>query len=598
MKKLIKIIFITIIFFMFSNNSFAKTNYLGASTNKTNIRLHLKTQTFEKDVELTEIINYNGTVPVYSLDVTKDFKEGDYTEYANEAHVPIAGLVEKWNDLRNIAYFGHKYRDRTDIKWYIACQYLIWELMLEEDSELYFIDESNQKISLFEKEIATIKEDIANLKKVPSFAHPELGEPDYIIKKDVELTIEDKHGILNEFIIDGENYENFIRQDNFLTIKYPTYGDKIIFIYKPFEPNLNMSKLYYLDNTAPAYISRGIVTLAGGITQIRVIKPSLKLEISPDIKNNLSLEGFSYDLYYEDNYLGNFSTDKLGIINIPNLDPGAYSLVPSSVPFGYELSTETLDFSITTDDIFINLIENTLKKTISITSKFDNTELVDVSYLIKNLDTLAEITTHESKISLPYGTYLLKEVLASTDYLEPNPITFTINEESSNLKFTFLNKLLYKEEKPTPSLPLDKEDSKNEFDDSNTQPPIIEDLPEKDSPTKPAVPENPPKKEDPNSNSYSKPLKKPTIKPSEDVKNPEQSKENNENSNINTIISNNQKPNILNETNSKIEDKNISDIPELIINIPSTNSDNSLNIIWGISLFFLSYGLFKKAHHL
>lgn len=565
MKKLTKILFLTIAFFMFMHNSSAKTNYLDFSDNKTAVKLHLKTDTIEKDIELKEIINYNGTVPIYSLDVTKTFKIGDYTEYYNESHVPVKDLEEKWIDLRNIAYFGQQYRDRTDIKWYIAAQYLIWELMLDNSSELYFIDANNNPILLFEEEIEIIKQDIANLKKLPSFAHSELGEFDFTIKKDNSLTIEDKNNILNEFVITGENSENFIRNNNFLTLKYNTYGDKIIFLHKPGEPNLNMSKIYYLDDTAPAYISRGTITLAGGIIQVNVVKPSLTIEITSDATTNLSLAGFSYELYQESNSLGNFTSDESGIINIPNLLPGTYFLKPVFTPYGYLPNNEVIEITIIDDDITINLIEKTIKKNIYITSIFPINNEVTPNYIIKNIDTLEEIITSNDEISLPYGNYIIKENLASSDYLSLDPIKFTIDNNDNNLNFNFTYEFNKKEDliPPKPEIPnkSDKDDKDNKYDNT---------------PEKPEIP-----------------IKNPGKKPTASVKNPNPSNTNK--NEINTENTDNKTPSInVSDEISTIDktDKNNSD---LIISIPSTGKDNKLYLSLIITSFILSYGILKKS---
>ncbi len=582
MKKLIKILFITIVFFTFTLSSNAKTNHLGSSDTKTGVKLHLKSSTIEKDFELEEIINYNGTVPIYSLEPTKTFIEGEYTEYANETQVPVVGLPEKWDELRNIAYFGHKYRDRTDIKWYIAAQYLIWDLMLDDDASLYFIDGFGMPISLFEEEITAIKYDIANVKTLPSFGHPELGDADFIVKKDTELTIEDKNGILNEFIIDGENSAGFIRNDNFLTIKYSSYGDKIIFMYKPYEPNLNMSKIYYLNNDTPAYLSRGTVTLAGGITQIKVVKPNLTLEITPDVKTNLSLEGFSYNLYFEDNFLGKFSSDELGIIKIPYLESGAYLLEPVSVPKGFALASESLNIDILNDDININLIEQTLKKDISIASSFEENYDIEVKYLIKNIDTLEEITTTSNKLSLPYGNYLLEEIIANSKYETPEAINFSIDANSPNLSFSFYNKLIEEEEvvAPTPELPLDNENNQEELVEDNKEP-VIPDIPQKEE-TKNDISEP------------EIPIKKPVNKLPEEVKSSEEpASTDKENTNLDTGTLNNQILSDKKENEIPVNNE-INESSDLIINIPSTSKNANFYFLPAIASLFLSYVLLKK----
>ena len=114
------------------------------------------------------------------------------------------------NTLRRVellSYYGYGYKNRTDIKWYVITQYLIWKSVSNND--IYFTDKLNgRRIDKYQVEINELNNDVINHDKSNLVL-----EYDVDYKDDISLNIngykvinsdyEIKNNIINNVVNDG-----------------------------------------------------------------------------------------------------------------------------------------------------------------------------------------------------------------------------------------------------------------------------------------------------------------------------------------------------------------------------------------------------------
>ena len=179
------------------------------------LRLYLKTPTVEKYKNMYEIINRNTGEYVYCIEPGVVLKNGYFTSYEFLSQVDLAYEItdEDWDYLRMIANYGYGYKDRWDIKWYAATQFMIWEYILEGRGEVYFVDGNNRKIDPLAEEIAMIENDLKHHGDVPSFL-----ENDTVMKVHLgdTLTFVDQNQVLDEFQITKSNVDYQVTENQII----------------------------------------------------------------------------------------------------------------------------------------------------------------------------------------------------------------------------------------------------------------------------------------------------------------------------------------------------------------------------------------------
>ena len=218
MKKILKLLFCFLTFFLVNHNVLAEESYIYLGDVIPDIRLYLKTPMVEKYKNMYEIINQTTGEHVYCIEPGVVLKDGIFGAYQYLDMIPEdLGITEdEWNYLRTIAYYGYGYQDRTDIKWYAATQFIIWDYLLKDTGEIYFVDSNNQKIDLLQEEIDTIQFDVDHHNLMPSFL--EQDEIIYVELGDT-LTFIDEYGILDDFEMDYTNVE-VKREGNEVTLTF------------------------------------------------------------------------------------------------------------------------------------------------------------------------------------------------------------------------------------------------------------------------------------------------------------------------------------------------------------------------------------------
>ena len=203
------------------------------------------------------------------------------------------------------------------------------------------------------------------------------------------------------------------------------------------------------------------------------------------------LEGAEFTLYrYENGTLGNalmtVVSDRNGLAVFTDLVAGQYRIIETKAPDGYKLWVNPVDFSIDgdgrvfvgkdgaelspQDNVFMAGLLNracTKDLTVKKVSSVDGTALPGASFTISGDDASWRITTGKdgtAKVSLPYGEYIIQELIAPDGYvLDETKHLITVSESGISIDGAALNELTYTIENSPLLIPvmLHKQDSSN-----------------------------------------------------------------------------------------------------------------------------------------
>lgn len=466
MKKILLIILGLLAFFTRTNTINAKTNTIELGNAIPNIRVHLKTQDSEENKNIYKIWNRNTGELVYSINPNMILENGTYTEYSDREFFSLEISKEDWDTITLLAYYGYLYQDRTDIKWYVITQMMIWEYLLHDTGEIYFIDNNNEKISLYEEEKETILEDIKKRDEIPSFAKTIYdGKSDYTIKLKEELILEDKNNILSKFAVNSNNnYVVPVVRDNKMTLiaSYPVSGD-IIISFRETPNTTKFPKLFYNVSSSSAVMSRGLIKMPSSFTQIKVLYPSFKLKLV-DKNTDEPISNAKYGIFYDTGDLyDEVITNSLGEIYLEEIFFGNYYIKEIEAPYGYKLNDEKIYFEVKEEDIDILIEKEKIQKQVNF-EKYLETKTGDliveknVSFNLYNAEKelIKKVTTNElgkMKLILPFGTYYLSEVNGTRGFSNITDFAFVVGETE------FENPIILKSNQIVGSLEIKKYDN-------------------------------------------------------------------------------------------------------------------------------------------
>lgn len=448
MKKLLQFLFLIAAFFS------TKEVFNAASANVTlgdivpNSRVHLKTSNIELDMNVNYIRDLNSNELLYCIEPGVQLYDGVYQKY-DIYNTPPEVDSKKMTDIAIIAYYGYGYKDRTDIKWYITTQFMIWDYVLQDRGEIYFIDDHNNKINPYENEINIIKEDVANHYRLPSFI--ENRDPSTIVDKIVpvneDIVYYDENNIISEYTITTTT-PHFTHkvEGNKLTMNFDLDGSYNVFFAKKY--NLDNPRVY-LKTGSQKVISRGSPATPQGLLTFEIQYPKLTINKSGVKDEILSRKNATYIIYHEDGspYLST-TTGEDGSVTI-FLKSGKYYLQEVTAPYGYELNSEKVYFEITTEDISLDVEDNLILNHIVIEKyleNYDSTYNLEPNaefklmregklYKIVKTDALGKI-----ELDLPYGNYTLIQTKGKVGYKLCEELKFNIAENFSAQRYILKNK--------------------------------------------------------------------------------------------------------------------------------------------------------------
>lgn len=349
-----------------------------------------------------------------------------FEENSNYETIENPGMFSKEQKERIalIAHFGYGYTNHQDKKWYAITQFMIWQAS-DPTGDFYFTDTLNgNKIERFTQEMAEINSLIASYNQNPSIMNKE-----YLLIEGQSLNIKDENNILNNYY--SEN-SNFLIKDNHLTsgpLEAGTYQINL----KRQQKIYNRPLLFYQSATSQALVETGDLKEKNATLKVKVIKTGIDItKIDKDTNSKVpsgkaQLSGAIFQLYDQNKSpLQTITIDENCQANIKNLPLGTYYLKEIKAGLGYQLNSTLHKIELTEDNPTISLTLNNevIKRKIIIHKKYDENNpkqeaMISFDIFDDNNKKVATITTDEygkAEITLPYGTYLIKQVNTTEGY--------------------------------------------------------------------------------------------------------------------------------------------------------------------------------------
>lgn len=359
-----------------------------------------------------------------------------------------------WEQVSLIAYYGYGYQSHSANKWYAITQMLIWQA-LDPSSEFYFTDSLNgNKIDIFQSEMQEILNLVQQHRLKPSFNNQVIT-----MVLGTTKTIIDNNQILNTFKINTNN-ENITQNQNTLTINAIKVGEQEITLTK--EENLyHTPPIFYYHPINQNLMTVGNISTIDAKIKIQTINTKIIInKVDKDTKDKINqgeakLEGAIYDLYNNQHkYIKSITIDEQKEAIIENLDFGTYYLKEQKPGIGYQLNQETYKFEITKEKPIIELtLDNeVIKRKIQIYKKYGNpssSEMLPEPNIIfevynQNNKLVTNIITDINgfgEITLPYGTYTVKQINTTEGYQKVDDFVIEINEKTDEILIYQLDNL-------------------------------------------------------------------------------------------------------------------------------------------------------------
>lgn len=442
MKKITIIVVALIAFFSASLNSRAATNYIYLGEEIDGIRVHMKTNTKNFSMAMEKIINRNTGELLYCIEPGIHLYDGNYEKTTNIDTIKETITKEEWEYLKILTYYGYGYQNRTDLKWYVITQFMVWNYLIRDEGEIYFVNEFDVKKELYESEMNEILSDIKSHDVIPSIASKTFMGESIDIRSGKETVLEDKNKVLAKFDVECNDVHATLKKDgNNLIFKSNSTGD--VSIYFNYITDVRKDGMYFYKKSSQTVISRNkefpLLYLNAHMTL-----PSVTLIKESADESNLSLKGAIYEIYREDNSLYKTITlDHEGVGVIKNIYPGTYYLKEKIAPYGYQLNKEETPFTVTTEDITLNVKDELIQKEVIIEKYLEDFDKnlsleKDATFEIyekttnKLLNKFKTGADGKYTLNLVYGEYILKQISGTTGYLNSEDLEFSVNEESNS----------------------------------------------------------------------------------------------------------------------------------------------------------------------
>lgn len=446
MKTKAKIIFTIITFLSFLIKSEAKTNYIEAVKEIPNANLYLRINNEEKYITLKEIRNQDTNELLYSINPEKEFLNGNLNTYNYFWVIDLDETLFK--EVSKIIYYGYGYNERTSINWYVATQYLIWDYVLDESDEIYFVDDEHNKMNLYEEEITAIKSDIEKMYTLPSFVEENFFSTIATLKINEEITFTDKNNVLKDMTIPYIGSSNILVDGDKITVSFTEPGDHSLIFTREFLAD--RERQLYKSGDSPVLLNRGTIDPYTGFTYLTILYPSLTINLVDENNTSLSKKDAEYGIYYAPGELyGKYKTDEEGKIYLPEIYKGDFFLKELSSPYGFNIDLEKRNFKIESDDLTISINKKAILKKVNLRKNLISEEEKlfgsDTTFDIIDTKTNSiykKVTTDingEAQASLPYGEFIIKETNSLEGYTKPDDIKLVINENYNEDAFIDIN---------------------------------------------------------------------------------------------------------------------------------------------------------------
>ena len=355
---------------------------------------------------------------------------------------------EQWRRITLLAYYGYGYGNHPDIHWYTVTQYFIWQTV-PHGYDIYFTDSLNgNRITKYTNEINELNRLVEEHNISPNITNDTI---DMVIGDTVELT--DSNNVLNKFeVVDTDNVSASI-SGNTLSITANDVGDGSVTISKR-DKNYSHPAIIYYHPTSQDLMMRGAydpidvnlkIEIVGGKVSVKKVDMDTGLGIA---QGDATLDGAVYGIYdLEGNRVGEVISKGGEYVTsdyLPSL--GTFFLKEEKSSTGYELNETKYFFNITKDDLYpeVDVTEKVIERDLKIFKVYASDETGFLTgepnvtfdiYLKSTGEKVTSITTDENgyaTATLPYGTYIVKQVSSTEDHEYVEDFEVVVNEYSED----------------------------------------------------------------------------------------------------------------------------------------------------------------------
>lgn len=419
-----KIIFLFMFIFLFSSHVKAETFRLGEKvlnmyvTSSDGTRIH-------NGAPFILERNSDGAF-VYCLNPFDRMSEGgNYKE-------TIASDIDKeiLNKINLIAYYGYKYKNHTDIKWYGVTQALIWKAL---GLDVYFTDSYyGNKVIKYTEEIKEIESLVNEHYKTPDF-----GITTFEVGKNTSSIFIDKNNVLENYNITT----NLDYEVNNNKLKLNFNNNTGLYSVDFTKPSLDYDNIIYTLDGYQSLISPGKFRSSDYKININVLSGSIYLNLYDfEYKNRkyASLSGSEFGVYKDSKLIKKVTMEDNHSILFDDLDLGEYEIKQLKSGVGY----------IKDDNIYkITLTNKAFNQTLDIFNKIINQDIYinkyygeknnyqledDVSFGLYDMEDnlLRNLFLKDGtiKINLEYGYYKLKQLTTKEGYKKVDDYYIKVEE--------------------------------------------------------------------------------------------------------------------------------------------------------------------------
>ncbi len=363
--------------------------------------------------------SFNGNT-AYCLEIGKPISSMVYDSSSSFDDINISG--EDLDYIKIISYYGYDYPGHQTDKYYMATQELIWNRLISSSIKWTINLEPNNCIDVEEE-----KKEILRLYNL-HYVKPSFDDEEVEVIKGLEKIITDDNNILDMY---ESTDENVVIDGNRLIVKKEFDRKEIVLKKKNYNTK---SFLLYTSGISQKMLSVGGINTLSSKIKINLLSGSVTIS-KLDKENNsdipmgeATLFGAKYGLYNEEDKL--VDTFIIGKKNkIDNLAVGKYYVKEIEASKGYLLDKNIYEVEVNKDNFHINLTvyEEVIKRKIELFKVFasDETGLLvgeaGIKFDIYNKDgkIVTSIVTDNdgyAYVTLPYGTYIFKQVNSTKDY--------------------------------------------------------------------------------------------------------------------------------------------------------------------------------------
>lgn len=398
------------------------------------------------------------------LSMAKTAYIGLYNASTEELANHINLSKETLKTISEIAYFGYGYKDHTSTEWIIATQAKIWNVLGRKFQFTSRNSEANPWAYVIETPIE-IKEKMEELERlIKNYqTKPSINGQNILLSLGENYSYKDSSLINYNLITNNEFVE---KKNDEITIQANKIGKYNVSLEKK-ETNYQQEFIvFHHDNGQDLFLTGNIPSQSIAFSHEVVAGKVKILKYDADNKTckpqeNTSLDGAVFGLFLENG-------TKLKEITIKNCEGifeglalGSYYIQELKAPIGYELKKEKYSFTITKENMkntqTLTIYNKVMSTKLNINKKYLQENKIEISEEGSVFEVISEATNKvvatlktdkqgNASITLPYGSYILKQVKGKNGYHFVANQKILVNKKSEDITNIFLlNKPILKE---------------------------------------------------------------------------------------------------------------------------------------------------------